>query len=87
MKMTKLEMIEAAAKAVCYDADDAMETAETFADYDCSTKGWREGSYREDNSECFPIRNYFNVQMFKGQARKSFTLVDCGDFCLVFGGF
>ena len=85
--MTKLEMIEAAADAVCYDVDDAMETAETFADYDLSAKSWLEGSYDEDNSECFPIRNYYKVQMFKGQTRKSFHLVDCGDFRVVFGGF
>jgi hypothetical protein len=86
--MTLADKIAIAATAAGYDADDAIITYETFADFDTSARtSWVAGSYNEDNSEAFPIRNYSGVQIRKGPTRYScFTLIDCGDFRVIFGG-
>ena len=85
--MTQEQKIEAAANMAGYDADDAVVTHETFADFDASAKShWVDGCYNEVRGEEYPIREYSRVQMQKGQPRRRFTLVDCGDFRVIFGG-
>lgn len=63
---------------------EVVKTHETLADFAESAKGWAECRYRDEYEvEGCEVVHYQEVQMFKGQPRHSFAVVDFGDFRLV----
>ena len=69
-------------EAIDEDNDLVVVTRETIADIIASSAGWREKSARRD----LPDGSAFweMVQAKKGDRRESLTVVDCGDFRLIY---
>ena len=97
--MTKSEMFTAVSKVaenslgfMMFDKDykggqweiSAVETQETLADFDNSKNNWAECSGRiEGTAAGFKFLGWVNVQVKKGQARQSITVIDFDDFRIV----
>lgn len=63
---------------------EVVKTHETLANFAESAKGWTECRYRDEyEANGSSIVHYQEVQMFKGQPRHSFAVIDFGDFRLV----
>lgn len=61
-----------------------VRTHETFADFDASrVNHWSQRGYREELDLAAPAIKYESVQMFKGQPRHSFIVVDFGEYRVV----
>jgi hypothetical protein len=94
-KMTNAEKFTAVSKTTfgdfLFDADnggewiaDAVETQETLADWDDSKKYWNECAGRiEGEVAGFKFLGWSKVQSKKGDARRSVTVIDFGDFRMV----
>lgn len=62
----------------------AVETKETLADTDNSKKYWNECAGRlEGEVAGFKFLGWSKVQIVKGEARRSLTVIDFGDFRMV----
>jgi len=58
---------------------DAIETAETFADYEAASRLWTEG--KKMTSGIFgglPYIQWTDVQIYRGQPRRTVAVIDCG---------
>ncbi len=92
MNTTITSEISDALQAACEDLgyDDpsdgeVMYTRETLDNYRSAYKGWREcSSFDELELGGLPAIQFWGVQAFKGQQRKDFTVIDCGDCRIVF---
>lgn len=61
-----------------------VRTHETIADFDASRANhWRERGHREALDLAAPGVKFEDVQMVKGQPRRSFAVVDFGEFRIV----
>lgn len=61
-----------------------VRTAETFADFDASRAAhWSQRGTREELALDAPAIRFEDAQMFKGQLRHSFIVVDLGDYRVV----
>ncbi|MBK9496692.1 MAG: hypothetical protein IPO08_19760 [Xanthomonadales bacterium] len=61
-----------------------VRTHETFADFDASRAShWSQRGCREELVVGAPAVKFEDVQMFKGQSRHTFIVVDLGDYRVV----
>lgn len=61
-----------------------VRTHETFADFDDSRSNyWSQRGYREELNLAAPAIKFEDVQMFKGQPRHTFIVVDLGEYRVV----
>lgn len=93
--INKLNAFAAATNNELFDAEykngewmcDAVETAETLAQWEDSSKGWAERSPMiAGEISGFPFRAWKAAQAVKGQPRQSISVIDFGDIRVVLPG-
>lgn len=66
---------------------EAVETQETLAQWEESSKGWNESTAMKSGEIAgFPFRAWKNVQAVKGHPRQSMSVVDLGDVRIALPG-